>query len=308
MIVLAALALAAASPWERPQQAVAIPGGRHLNLYCTGSGRPTVLLEAGFGASSAAWSRAQPLIARTNRVCSYDRAGMGFSPAGPMPRDAAAIVADLSALVVAAHLPPPYVLVGHSAGGMTMRLFADAHPAEVAGMVLVDPSVEGQFSGEAAEVAARVARYEACAVAAEAGALPSSEPGLRHCNAPLPPTLSPGFAAEVTAARLRPGWWRTQASEYSAIATVNSDALRRGRQSYGDLPLIVLTSGDNAAAMPGWAEAHAALAARSTRGIQCTVAGAPHLIMNFAPEIVAAAVAAVARAGPRPPPSPCASP
>lgn len=307
MILLAAALLAAAAPWEVPQRAVPIPGGRHLNLYCTGHGGPTVLLESGFGATTWAWAKVQPLIARTNRVCSYDRAGMGFSPAGPMPRDGTAIVADLNALVKAARLAPPYVLVGHSAGGLTMRLFADAHPGDIAGMVLVDPSLEGQFDGQAADVAARVARYEACAVAAEAHALPSTEPGLRHCSPPLPPALSPGMVAQIAAARLRPGWWRTQASEYAAIGTANSAAVRAGRQSYGDLPLIVLTAGQTAAAAPEWASRHAALAARSTRGVQCTVAGSPHVIMNFAPTVVAAAVTAVARAtGPRPPPSPCA--
>ncbi len=306
MILLAAALLAAAAPWQEPQQTVAIPGGRQLNLYCTGRGGPTVLLEAGFGATTWAWAKVQPLIAKTNRVCSYDRAGMGFSPAGPMPRDGAAIVADLTALVAAAKLAPPYILVGHSAGGMTMRLFADTRPRDIAGMVLAEPSVEGQFDGQDEAVAVRVARYEACAVAAEAGALPSTEPGLRHCSAPLPPTLSPRMAALITAARLRSGWWRTQASEYAAIAGANTEALRHGRQSYGDLPLVVLTAGKSADAMPGWMAAHAALAARSTRGVPCVVVSAGHNIMADAPEAVAAAVAAVARPGIRPPPSPCA--
>ena len=306
ILLAAALVAAAAAPWEVPQRSVAIPGGRHLNLYCTGSGGPIVLLEAGFGATTWAWAKVQPLIAKTNRVCSYDRAGMGFSPAGPMPRDGTAIVADLDALVKAAQLAPPYILVGHSAGGMTMRLFADARPRDIAGMVLVDPSVEGQFDGQDEAVAVRVARYEACAVAAEANALPSTEPGLRHCSTPLPPTLAPRLAALLTAARLRPGWWRTQGSEYAAIAGANSEALRRGRQSYGDLPLVVLTSGLSADAMPGWAVAHEALAARSTRGVQCVVKGASHNIMADAPAMVAAAVAAVATPGTKPQLSPCA--
>lgn len=309
MILLAAALLAAAAPWEVPQRAVPIGNGRHLNLYCTGHGGPTVLLEAGFGATTWTWAKVQPLIARTNRVCSYDRAGMGFSPPGPMPRDATAIVRDLGALVQAAHLAPPYILVAHSAGGITMRLFADTRPRDIAGMVLLDPSIEGQFAGQEAAVAVRVARYEACAVAAEAHALPSTEPGLRHCSTPLPPTLSPRLAAQLTAARLSPGWWRTQASEYAGIAGPNSDALRHGRQDYVDMPLIVLTAGQNAAALPGWAAAHVALAARSTRGVQCVVAGSSHNIMTDAPQIVAAAVAAVTSAtgaGAKPPPSPCA--
>ena len=178
-----------------------------------------------------------------------------------------------------------------------MRLFADARPRDLAGMVLVDPSVEGQFDGQDEAVAVRVARYEACAVAAEANALPSTEPGLRHCSPPLPPTLAPRLAALLTAARLRPGWWRTQGSEYAAIAGANTEALRRGRQNYGDLPLVVLTSGLSADAMPGWAVAHEALAARSARGVQCVVKGASHNIMADAPAMVAAAVSSSRRSG-----------
>lgn len=268
MILLAAAALAAA-PWEVPQQRVALPDGRHINLYCTGTGGPTVVLEAGFGGTSWAWSTAQPLIARSHRVCSYDRAGMGFSDPGPLPRDARAIIADLAATLKAARVAPPYLLVGHSAGAMTMRLYADAHPGDVAGLVLVDPSIEGQFDEQGAAVDARVAQYERCAAAATAQALPSADAGLARCT--------PAMAAYSLA-------WVCQ------YAGVNADLLNEGRQSYGDLPLVVLTAGVSATADPRWEARHAALAARSSRGVQHTIAGASHNLMRDAPAAVAAAV------------------
>jgi pimeloyl-ACP methyl ester carboxylesterase len=117
---------------------VPIGGGRSLYLRCQGTGRPTVVLEAGFGGNATNWQVVQPQIARTTRTCSYDRAGLGNSVAMPGVHDAADEVADLGRLVRAAHLPAPYVVVGHSYGGLLVRLFARAHPRDVAGVVLVD--------------------------------------------------------------------------------------------------------------------------------------------------------------------------
>jgi pimeloyl-ACP methyl ester carboxylesterase len=113
-------------------------GGRSLALDCVGSGSPTVVLEAGFGGSSTAWSGVQPGLGETTRTCSYDRAGLGSSLAIPGVHDAADEIRDLERLLTAAHLPPPYVLVGHSYGGLLVRLFAYSHPADTAGVVLVD--------------------------------------------------------------------------------------------------------------------------------------------------------------------------
>ena len=299
MIVFAAFALAVTAvppaPWEVPQRLIRLPDGRRLNLYCTGAGRPNVILESGFGATLWSWASVQPRIAATNRVCSYDRAGMGFSDLGPSPRDGAAQVADLAALLRAAKLGPPYVLVGHSAGGMTMRLFADAYPKRVKGLVLVDPSVEGQFDGQETAVAASVASFAACARAAQAKTLPSPDPALARCNFTPLPGVTPRMNAVLAAAALRPSTWTTQASEYASIAGATSSALKRGRQSYGDLPLIVLTAGRSAAASPAWEAAHQAIAARSTRGVQRTIAGAGHNLMLDAPQAVADAVAELAR-------------
>jgi pimeloyl-ACP methyl ester carboxylesterase len=121
-----------------PGRLVDIGGGRSLYLYCVGSGSPTIVLEAGFGGNSGAWRAVQPQLGRTTRTCAYDRAGLGSSLPMPGVHDAADEIRDLERLLDHARLPPPYVLVGHSYGGLLVRLFAKAHPDETAGVVLVD--------------------------------------------------------------------------------------------------------------------------------------------------------------------------
>jgi pimeloyl-ACP methyl ester carboxylesterase len=103
-----------------------------------GSGNPTVVLEAGFGGNTLNWRDVQRELGRTTRACAYDRAGLGQSPPMPWVHDAQDEIDDLQRLLVAAHLEPPYVLVGHSYGGILARLFASQHPDEAAGVVLVD--------------------------------------------------------------------------------------------------------------------------------------------------------------------------
>jgi len=131
---------------------VDIGGGRKIYLECRGSGSPTVVLVSGLRGSAGDWSiatkpgpRVFPDIAKFTRVCAYDRPGtpVGEGPSRsdpvPMPRTAKDAVADLHALLEAAAIPSPYVLVGHSFGGAYMELFAKAYPEDVEGVVLVDP-------------------------------------------------------------------------------------------------------------------------------------------------------------------------
>lgn len=115
-------------------------GGHRLHLLCEGQGGPTVLLEAGLPGSSLAWKSVTADIAPFTTVCSYDRAGYAWSEASPFPRTSGNIVRELRLLLQNAGIDPPYVLVGHSFGGMMMQLFAGRHPSEAAGMVLVDSS------------------------------------------------------------------------------------------------------------------------------------------------------------------------
>lgn len=127
--------------------------GRKLYGWLAGSGSPLVILEAGMGDTCQAWSKVQPAVAEFTRVLSYDRAGMGLSDKAPTPRTCLGIVADLRALLNAASLPPPYLLVAHSWSGLNARYFANQYPHEVAGMLLIDAVHEGKY-GRFAQVLA----------------------------------------------------------------------------------------------------------------------------------------------------------
>jgi pimeloyl-ACP methyl ester carboxylesterase len=118
-------------------------GGRKLHIHCIGEGSPAVILDAGFGEPSLYWFRVQPEIAKFTQVCSYDRAGLGWSDASPGPRTARQIAADLDALLTRT-VAPPYILVGHSCGGYWSRVYAAEHRNKVVGLVLVDSAANQQ--------------------------------------------------------------------------------------------------------------------------------------------------------------------
>jgi pimeloyl-ACP methyl ester carboxylesterase len=120
-------------------------GDHRLHLVCKGSGSPTVVFDAGLGGSSLDWTLVHPEVASFTRACAYDRAGYAWSDPGPLPRDARNIVDDLERLLGNASVAAPYVLVGHSLGGLIVQHFARRNPQRVAGLVLVDATHEDQF-------------------------------------------------------------------------------------------------------------------------------------------------------------------
>ena len=122
-------------------------GSRRLYYSCMGRGIPRVIIESGIGDTSDSWTHIQTAVSTFTRVLIYDRAGMGQSDVPPHPRTCQDMVDDLSALLKGARIDPPYVLVGHSFGGLLVRLFASQCPQNVAGMVLVDASHEDRTEG-----------------------------------------------------------------------------------------------------------------------------------------------------------------
>jgi len=120
-------------------------GGYRLHINCTGEGGPAVILDSGLGGNSLEWTLVQPKLEKFTRVCSYDRAGQGWSDESPLARTSQNIVHELHTLLHKAEIPEPYILVGHSFGGINMRLYASHYPNEVAGVVLVDSAHEDQL-------------------------------------------------------------------------------------------------------------------------------------------------------------------
>lgn len=122
----------------RPGELVPVGEGLSLFVHCVGSGNPTVVLETGLGADASQWRHVQPDVARGTRVCAYDRGGTGNSVARPGVRDAREAIADLRRWLARERIDPPYVVAGHSYGGVLARVFAHLHPNETAGLVLID--------------------------------------------------------------------------------------------------------------------------------------------------------------------------
>lgn len=140
-----AIALQISKRTNPPPGAIYNVNGAGMHLNCMGAGEPTLVLDAGYGGDSTTWAKVQPELAKTTRVCSYDRAGMGYSDPQPGPRDADHIVAQEHDLLMAAHVTGPIVLVGHSIAGLYVRDYATHYPENVAGIVFVDGSSPEQF-------------------------------------------------------------------------------------------------------------------------------------------------------------------
>ncbi|MBX3486143.1 alpha/beta hydrolase [Phenylobacterium sp.] len=281
-----------------PGALVALEDGRHINLRCSGRGSPTVILEAGFSAYSRAWSKVQPTLSRTTRVCSYDRAGYGFSDPGPSPRDGAAIARDLDRTLEVAKEEGPYVVVGHSAGGLYARLFAARRPGEVRGLVLLDPTVEVVAPPGRDGLNGIRRRVQRCLAAASAS--PQPPPG-----APEWEGCVPGWADDhVRRAARDPDTWRNQLSELDAIFGRTSEQVGRLGSLLDDVPAYVITASETAAAAQrvglGRPESlaelqHLRLALSFRPGFQRTVYSS-HLVMNERPEVVIEAVSAMVKA------------
>jgi len=181
-------------------------GGYRLHLRCVGEGGPVVVLDAGAGDTLGTWDWVVPGIRKLTRVCAYDRAGLGKSDRGPAPRTSERIVGELAELLRRAEIPPPYVLVGHSFGGLNVRLFAARHPELVAGLVLVDATPESFPDREESLVTPAEREKRRTEMAAgpaafreEVAAMPSSAAEVRNAVAAAPAGRFPVIV--ITAAR-----------------------------------------------------------------------------------------------------------
>lgn len=273
-------------------------GGYRLHLDCRGQGSPTVLLEAGLNDFSVQWARVQPAVAQFTRVCAYDRAGLGWSEPSPHPRTSATMVAELHTLLRKAGEPGPYVLVGHSFGGITMRQFARHYPVTVVGLVLVDSAHEAQGTRIPALHTAFAQLRQQFGVLSWLNAFgllalaPNQIP-----NRGLPPAALAQYRARLAAS----AYFDAALAESSAFYTAATDEATTKAMRLGDLPLIVLSRGqaaplpgvtatDNAALERTWRTLQSELAALSTHSQQQIAEASGHEIHLQEPERVVAAI------------------
>lgn len=328
LFVAAALSVSAVSDvvpsqdYAHPQQLVAVDGARRLNLFCMGTGEPTVMFESGAGDSMVVWRHVQAEVAKVTRACAYDRAGYGFSDAATRASDARNTVDDFHRLLGAAHIHTPIVYVGHSIAGLYGALFAATYPNDVAGIVFVDPSFPDQFQKMSASISpaaktnlfaqldAQRAGWRACADLARKGALavPTTK-AAKDCvsTGDSPDKLDDTLREALTAQYKQPKDFETQISEYRSFtpqgdhSSADQMEVEAAKFNFGDKPLIVLTHSkpiplpgltpaQMAAADKAWNDGHDAIAAKSTRGSNTTVPNTGHYIEIDAPSAVIEAV------------------
>jgi pimeloyl-ACP methyl ester carboxylesterase len=247
-------------------------GGHSLHLNCTGSGSPTVVLEPGGGEMSSNLGWIAPVVARDTRVCVYDRAGRGWSEPADTPQDAAQIATDLHTLLQRGHVPGPYVLAGHSFGGLYVLTFADRFPGDVAGMVLVDSTAPASAAKPQAGSAADVGSSE---VMNRVSALVSISARLglgRLFGLFSFGTLPPQSLDEVRATGATASTLRSTADEYVQASASMADAA--ALRDFGDKPLVVLTAGSGSDAAHLADQDH--LATLSTDSVHRVIDGATH--------------------------------
>lgn len=261
-------------------------GPYELHLHCTGTGSPTVVLEPGGGASAATLARVAPAVARTTRVCVYDRAGKGWSDAADSPPDGAQIATDLHTLLQRAHVPGPYVLTGHSFGGLYVQSYAAQYPDEVAGLVLVDSTAPHTTAVTTPE--------------------PDSYSVVKHFSALVSTTARLGLGRLIAAADFGdlPAPYRDEARASAATAQEMASFIdefavaNRSESQAGQLttldgkPLFVLTAERGNAR--GWMAAQDTMATLSTDAVHRVVPGSTHQSLIADPDHAAAVVDATA--------------
>jgi len=262
-----------------------------MHLYCTGEGSPAVILEAGGGNPWLSWYKVQPQAAQFTRVYSYDRAGLGWSDPSPKPRTIKVIAEELRTLLYNAEIAGPFVLVGHSLGGMDVRMFANQYPSEVVGMVLVDsshPDQDDRFPPEAKKLAAAT-KY---VIRAMQMTLPIGLPRFLASRS-VPKQVQLEFCAVFC----RPQFIAAVRAE--AAAQDENSAQVRALGSLGNMPLIVLSHDPEKVHFPGnltepvnreWGKMQEELAQLSSNGPHLVVKGSGHDIQIDKPEAVVNAI------------------
>lgn len=284
-----------------PGQLVDI-GGYRLHIHCVGSGRTTVIMESGLNEFSVQWAKIQAEVSKFGRACAYDRAGFGWSDASPYPRTSEVMTKELHTLLERAKIEGPYVLVGHSFGGMNMRLYAHHFPNEVIGMVLVDAAHEEQsIRVPALQKAAEqvLGQFHFLARLTSLGILALSPNDIPDRG------LTGDALAQYRANLATTYYFDTAITETEALEQSFSEVRNAKITSLGNIPLIVLSRGvsdplpaateiENQQYEQSWKEMQAELAVLSQRGKQIVASQSSHYIHLAQPQLVIDAIQDVA--------------
>jgi pimeloyl-ACP methyl ester carboxylesterase len=253
-------------------------GGYRLHLWCTGDGAPAVILDTGLGGSTPGWGFVQPDVARFTRVCSYDRAGMGYSDPGPSPRTARRIASELAELLVRGGIDGPVVLVGASIAGFDVRVFASDHPERAAGLVLVDASHEDQ-AHEVPQVARFVPLLSTIGVLRLFGV--SFGQSIE--------SLAPSVRQFARATSFRTAGYQAAADEIIHVRESASE-VRSSRRKL-TIPVLVITGGRGAD--ENWRQLQRDQASLSERGCLVIAQESGHVVSVDQPEVVVDAIRTV---------------
>lgn len=298
--------------YTEPSLLVEVNDGRRLNLHCTGEGAPVVVFESGLGDGTKAWGFVQPEISKSTRSCSYDRAGLGFSDGAVFPRNTARAEQDLRALLNAAGERPPFVLVGHSYGGMIVKLFAFETPHDVAGIVLVDPSHEDVgrdlFELDPESLARNIDYLQSLQICLDVSDVSTNLPSdyARLCIAEAGTNYSETIRSSERLLAAKPHRIAAWVSEMRNIWRESADQVREAVRPLGSVPLVLLTKSPSLPAPNETSELrarknailsrqHDETIALSSNGRRILVEGAGHYIQLDQPSAVIEAVRGVLR-------------
>lgn len=300
VVMATVLAPATAQDVGSPPGRLVEIGSRRMHLHCTGSGSPVVVIEAGASSFAIDFSLVQPDVSKTTRVCSYDRAGSGWSEPRTDVETPMRVIRDLRTLLDTAGENGPFVMAGASRGGVFVRLFQAEYPTDVAGLVLIDPTAEDRlfvaFQGKSAALTSLTPEQHGSTLPAADAVLPISTrapqmgapfdrlpPPLyetrvaldRKLIASMPPTVSGQIVAE------------SANGDYAMLSRLSA-ARKSTPALLGDLPIIVLSRGRDAS--PEQRAAHAGISRMSRNARHLVVADSYHEIHLSHPEVVVAAI------------------
>ncbi len=291
-----------AKQFPPPGQLVDV-GGYKLHIHCVGQGSPTIIKDAGLNEFSVQWVQIQSGLSKVARACAYDRAGFGWSEASPYPRTSETMVRELHTLLKNAKIAGPYVLVGHSFGGMNMRLYAHHFPTEVAGMVLVDAAHEEQpLRIHALQKAPEqvIGQFKFLAMITSLGVLALSPEDIPDRG------LTGEALAQYRAILATTHYFDTAIAETESLNQSFAEVRDEKITSLGNVPLIVISRGlsepmpgateiENRQLEQSWKEMQTELVALSTRGKQIISMQSNHYIHLVQPQLVIDAISTVVK-------------